>query len=78
MQHVILGYGRVAGVGETRPRPLDATFIHQDNGKWAVDLDMTAEDLKKAPAMRSGVSRVNRHGWVARVDRTTRSPKVGG
>ncbi len=67
---VILGYGGVAGVGETyTAAPLDATFIHQDNGKWAVDLDMTAEDLKKAPAMRSENCReLTDTNWVARVD----------
>ena len=76
---VILGYGGVAGVGETyTAAPLDATFVRQDNGKWAVDLDMPAEDLKKAPAMQSENCReLTDTKWVALVDQFFRPPTAG-
>ena len=35
------------------PSPFDSLGVNHDNGKWAVNLDMTLEDLKKAPAMKS-------------------------
>ena len=53
--YVVLGYGGVAGVGETdTAAPTDALEIRQAGEKWAVLLDMTADDLKKAPAITVG------------------------
>jgi hypothetical protein len=52
--YVILGYGGVGGVGETyTAAPVAVLEIHHTGGKWAVQLDRTAEDLKKAPTIQS-------------------------
>jgi len=67
--YVVLGYGGVGGVGETdTAAPLDALEIRQADGKWAVVLDMTADDLKKAPTIRSENYReLTDPQWAARV-----------
>jgi sporulation protein YlmC with PRC-barrel domain len=52
--YIVLGCGGVGGVGETyTAAPCDALKIRHADGKWVVDLDRTAEDLKKAPTIRS-------------------------
>ena len=73
--YVVLGCGGIAGVGETyTAAPLDALGIHNDNGKWAVDLNMTAEDLKKAPAMKSENCReLTDAQWIARCNQFFRA-----
>jgi hypothetical protein len=54
VQFMILGHGGVGGVGETyTAAPSDALEVRQIDGKWAVSLDKTAEDLKKAPTIKS-------------------------
>jgi hypothetical protein len=76
--YVILGYGGVAGVGETyTAAPFDSLGFNQVNGKWAVNLDMTSEDLKKAPAMKSENCReLTDAQWIARVAQFFR-PRAG-
>jgi len=76
--YVILGYGGVAGVGETyTAAPFDSLGVNHDNGKWAVNLDMTSEDLKKAPAMKSENCReLTDAQWIARVAQFFR-PRAG-
>jgi hypothetical protein len=69
--YVVLGYGGLAGVGETdTAAPLDALEIrHASDGKWAAHLDMTADDLKKAPTIQSANYReLTDPQWIARVD----------
>jgi len=68
--YAVLGCGGVAGIGETyTAAPLDALGVRHDNGKWAVNLDMTAEDFKKVPAMESENCReLMDTQWVARID----------
>jgi sporulation protein YlmC with PRC-barrel domain len=68
--YVVLGCGGLAGVGETYTAvPVDALAIHHDNGKWAVELDMSAEDVKKAPTMQSENCReLMDDKWIARID----------
>jgi hypothetical protein len=69
--YVVLGYGGLAGVGETdTAAPLDALEIrHASDGKWAAHLDMTADDLKKAPTIQSSNYRELADAqWIARVD----------
>jgi hypothetical protein len=52
--YVILGRGGVARVGETDiAAPWDALGLRPADGKWTAILDMTADDLKKAPEIRS-------------------------
>jgi sporulation protein YlmC with PRC-barrel domain len=54
VQYIILGYGGVGGVGETyTAAPFRALEVRRVDGKWAVNLDRTAEDLKKAPRIQS-------------------------
>jgi hypothetical protein len=52
--YIVLGHGGVGGVGETyTAAPFDALKVRHADGKWAVDIDRTAEDLKKAPTIQS-------------------------
>jgi len=54
LRYAILGYGGVGGVGETyTAAPFDALDVRHADGKWAANLDMTADDLKKAPTFQS-------------------------
>jgi len=68
--YAILGRGGVAGVGETyTAAPFDALEIRPADGKWSVNFDMTAEDLKKAPTIRSENYReLTDPQWIARVN----------
>jgi len=80
--YAILGHGGVAGVGETyTAAPFDLLVIHHENGKWAANLEMTADDLKKAPVLHSENYReLTDPQWTARVDQFFRgrqgSPKT--
>jgi sporulation protein YlmC with PRC-barrel domain len=76
--YVVLGCGGLSGVGEAYTAvPLDALVIHHENGKWAVDLEMSAEDVKKAPTMQSENCReLMDDKWVARIDQFFR-PRNG-
>lgn len=76
--YAVLGWGGLAGVAETyTAAPFDALGVRNDDGKWAVNLDMTAEDLKKAPAMQSENCReLMDTQWVARIDQFFR-PHAG-
>jgi len=66
--YAILGHGGVGGVGETYTAvPFNALDVRHADGKWAVNLDMTADDLKKAPAIESENYReLNDRQWIAR------------
>jgi len=68
--YAVLGYGGVAGVGETYTvAPFDALEVRLDDGKWAVNLDVTSEDLKKAPTIHSENYReLTDPQWIARID----------
>ncbi len=72
--YVILGWGGVAGVGESyTAMPFDLLGIRHDDGKWAVNLDMTNDDLKKAPVIKSENYReLWDPQWVARLDQFVR------
>ncbi len=66
----VLGCGGLAGVGETYiVAPFDMLSVRLDDGKWSVVLDMSAEDLKKAPTIKSENYReLSDPQWIARVD----------
>ena len=68
--YVLLGWGGVAGVGESyTAMPFDLLGIRHDDGKWAVNLDMTADDLKKAPVIKSENYReLWDPQWIARLN----------
>jgi hypothetical protein len=54
VQYALLGHGGVGGVGETyTAAPFDALEVRHVEGKWAVTLNKTVEDLKKAPTIQS-------------------------
>ncbi len=86
--YAVLGYGGVAGVGETyTAAPFDLMGVHHENGKWAINLDMTYDDLKKAPVLHSENYReLTDAQWMSRVDEffraqvgsQKRSPEAGG
>ena len=75
VQYAILGCGGVAGVGETYTAvPIDLLGVRNDEGKWAVNLDIAGENLKKAPTIKSD----NYHelldpAWIKQVDQFVRS-----
>jgi hypothetical protein len=73
--YAVLGYSGVAGVGETyTAMPIDLLGVRQDSGKWAANLDVTSEDLKKAPAIKSENYReLTDPQWIARVDQFVRT-----
>jgi len=68
--YAILGFGGVAGVGETYTAvPFDLPEVRHVDGKWAVNLDLTTDDLKKAPTIQSENYReLTDPQWVARVN----------
>lgn len=74
VQYAILGYGGVAGVGQTYTAvPFELLGVRIDDGKWAVNLDMTAEQLKKAPAIKSENYReLLDPAWIRQVDQFIR------
>jgi hypothetical protein len=52
--YIVLGRGGLGGVGETyTAAPFGALKVGHADGKWAVDIDKTAENLKKAPTIQS-------------------------
>ena len=54
MAYALLGYGGLAGVAETyTAAPFDRLGVRHDEGKWAVNLNIPADDIKKAPAIHS-------------------------
>ena len=75
IQYAVLGCGGVAGVGETYTAvPVNLLGIRHDDGKWAANLDMTADDLTKAPAIKSENYReLTDPQWIARVDQFIRA-----
>lgn len=70
VSYVVLGYGGVAGVGETNTvAPFSTLRISQAGVKWSALLDMTADDLKNAPAIRSDNYReLTDAQWITRVN----------
>jgi hypothetical protein len=68
VQYAILGVGGLGGVGGTyTAAPFDALNVRHTGGKWAVALDRTAEDLKRAPTIRSdNYSELTDPQWVDR------------
>jgi hypothetical protein len=70
VQYAVLGYGGVAGVGETyTAAPWNALEVRHLGAKWTINLDMTAEDLKKSPTILSENYReLTDPQWVARAD----------
>jgi len=67
--YAILGFGGVAGVGETNTAaPFDALNVRFADGKWAANLNTTAEDIKNAPKIESKNYREFRDPqWITRV-----------
>jgi hypothetical protein len=67
--YAILGYGGVGGVGETYTAvPFDVLDFRHADGKWGVTLDMTIDDLKKAPTIQSENYReLTNPQWITRV-----------
>jgi len=65
----ILGYGGVAGVGETNTAiPFDAMEVRHAGGKWSLMFDTTSDNLKKAPTIESKNYReLTDAPWIARV-----------
>jgi hypothetical protein len=79
--YAVLGHGGVGGIGETQTAaPFDALEVRHANGKWAVNLDMNAEDLKQAPTIQSENYReFTDVQWMSRVHqffRTRGEPKT--
>jgi PRC-barrel domain len=70
VKYAVLGFAGVAGVGESyTAAPFDVMNIRLDDGKWAVNLDMTAEEFMNAPTIRSEDYReLTDPQWIARVD----------
>ena len=70
VKFAVLGFGGVAGVGESyTAAPFDVMDIRQDDGKWSVNLEMPAEEFKKAPLIRSeDYGELTDPQWIARVD----------
>ena len=70
VKYAILGFGGVAGVGETyTAAPFDVMEVRSDDGKWAVNLEMAAEDIKRAPAIKTdNYAELRNDQWIARVD----------
>jgi hypothetical protein len=68
--YAVLGRGGVAGVGESyTAAPFDVLTVRHSDGKWAVNFDMTAEDIKKAPTIQSENYReFTDPQWIASVD----------
>ena len=68
--YAIVGCGGVAGVGESYTAlPFDLLGVRNDEGKWAVNLDMTAENLKKAPIIKSeNYNELLDPAWIRLVD----------
>ena len=68
--YAIVGFGGVAGVAESYTAiPYELLGVRSDDGKWAVNLDMTADDLKSAPMIKSENYReLLDPSWIARVD----------
>jgi len=67
--YAILGYGGVGGVGESYTAvPFDALDVRHTEGKWGVNLNMTDDDLKKAPTIQSQNYReLTDPQWIARI-----------
>jgi hypothetical protein len=78
--YVILGQGGVARVGETDfAAPFGALDLRPAAGKWTAVLDMTAEDLKRAPSIRSENYReFTEPKWIASVHQFFRSREAPG
>ena len=70
VKFAVLGFGGVAGVGESyTAAPFDVMDVRVDDGKWAVNLEMAAEEFKKAPTIRSEDYReLTDPQWIARID----------
>ena len=52
--YAIVGFGGVAGVAESYTAiPYELLGVRSDDGKWAVNLDLTPDDLKSAPMIKS-------------------------
>jgi hypothetical protein len=66
----ILGCGGLAGVGERYTAiPWEWLDVHHVNGKWVVNLEMTTESLKQAPAIETENYReLTDPQWMTRVD----------
>jgi hypothetical protein len=67
--YAVLGYGGVGGIGQTYTAvPFHALEVRHTGDKWGVQLDTTADDLKKAPTIQSENYReFTDPQWVARV-----------
>jgi hypothetical protein len=67
--YAILGHGGVGGVGEIYTAvPFNALDVRHADDKWGVNLDMTADDLKKAPTIQSENYReLTDPQWIARI-----------
>jgi hypothetical protein len=73
--YALLGFGGVAGVGESYTAvPYELLGVRHDDGKWAVNLDMSADDLKSAPMIKSENYReLLDPPWITRVDQFVRT-----
>ena len=70
VKYVVLGFGGVAGVGERfTAAPFDVMDVRCDDGKWGVNLEMAADEFKKAPTFRSdNYAELTDPNWIARID----------
>jgi hypothetical protein len=77
--YAVLGRGGVAGVGETyTAAPFDVLTVRHVDGKWAVNFEMTTEDIKKAPTIQSENYReFTDPQWIASVDQFFRLRAAG-
>jgi hypothetical protein len=71
LRYAVLSCGGVAGIGQTYTAiPFDCLKVRHDDGKWTAGLDMTADDLKKAPTIHSANYReLTDAKWVDSDDR---------
>jgi hypothetical protein len=69
--YAVLGYGRIAGLGETLTAvPFKFLDVRHNDGQWAVNLDLTTEKLKMAPTIRSSnYGELTDPQWIALVER---------
>ena len=71
VKYAVLGFGGVAGVGESyTAAPFELLDVRLQEDKWAVNLEMAADDFKNAPRIQSDDYReLTDPQWTARVDR---------
>ena len=71
----IIGWGGLAGVAESYSAlPYDMLGVRLDEGKWAVNLDLSSDDLEQAPLIKSENYReLIDPQWISQVDQFVRT-----